>query len=746
MTLFRSWALACALAAALGVPAVRAQEKCTDCTTPNQDSESTATPVLQCWLSFGTLDLPKPERNCSPFHTMFEGPFVFALRPQIAPFLPPCTLMVQVSPPPPRPQLIVELLKQYRSCVTRGEQGEAVQAATKALELDPNCGWANAARKSAYTADCDAKINRCLGAPISVNFQDAPLCQCIEDLGQMTGLNIVLDLRSLREDGIDVQSPVTMKLEDVSLRAALGVLLHQVHAVYVVKDGAVQVTTEQEARGKPVARTYPIGDLLILPLNAFEGYAECADQTSRIGRSVVKLITATISPQTWAENGGCGSIDYFPVGKALVIYQTADVQEQIADLLAALRRVQEKLNSPAEQTTPSVECLQHPPQYCPETPAYSLTKELAAQEATAPPATPDCPAPTYGSAPSCWGSCTGMMTAPCCSTHGCNPTPCPACSQGCAGSCTAAGCCPACSAKKTKHGHSHSFVPVLMVPWPPMMPFSGPVPPCPALPDMSYASGVPVMMMPPPPAPMDAPFAVPPAPPCMPAPPAYVYEMRGQACTGMASLTGAPGDLVVHAGKEALRIRGASLSGSCTHVTFSTAHGACFEGHVHLKQEGDGQHIEVSAERGCVCCKDGHIEMCAGNPAWICFPAGYVGPASMAPSPGSWDLEKAETGIHIRSMTLEGTCERVTVSEHGDSMMLEGHVHLKCHNDDQQAKLSADHVRIYLTDGSLQLTWPTPQAATVPYITTNGTPISAPQPLCPPSIAPVPPTNSHSGY
>jgi hypothetical protein len=215
-------------------------------------------------------------------------------------------------------------------------------------------------------------------------------------------------------------------------------------------------------------------------------------------------------------------------------------------------------------------------------------------------------------------------------------------------------------------------------------------------------------------------------------PPVCVYQMQGQGGTGMAASSG----WVVRGGKEALRIHGASLSGSCTHVTLSTSHGACFEGHVHLKQEGDGQHIEVSAERGCVCWKEGRIEMCAGNPAWICFPAGYMGPGSMSPSPGSWDLEKAETGIHITSLSLEGTCERVTVSEQGESMLLEGHVRLKCHDDGQQAKLSADHVRISLADGSLQLTWPSPQPVTVPYITTNGGPVPAPQPLCPPSNAP----------
>ena len=40
--------------------------------------------------------------------------------------------------------------------------------------------------------------------------------------------------------------------------------------------------------------------------------------------------------------GGPGTIDYFPLTMSLVINQTPDIQEQIADLLAALRRLQDQ--------------------------------------------------------------------------------------------------------------------------------------------------------------------------------------------------------------------------------------------------------------------------------------------------------------------------------------------------------------------------------------------------------------------
>jgi type II secretory pathway component GspD/PulD (secretin) len=57
---------------------------------------------------------------------------------------------------------------------------------------------------------------------------------------------------------------------------------------------------------------------------------------------LIKLIMTTVAPQSWDSMGGPGSIDYYPLGMALVINQTSDVQEQIADLLAALRRLNDQ--------------------------------------------------------------------------------------------------------------------------------------------------------------------------------------------------------------------------------------------------------------------------------------------------------------------------------------------------------------------------------------------------------------------
>jgi general secretion pathway protein D len=57
--------------------------------------------------------------------------------------------------------------------------------------------------------------------------------------------------------------------------------------------------------------------------------------------TLIQLITSTIKPDTWDEVGGPGAIEEFPTNLSLVISQTQDVHEQIADLLEQLRRLQD---------------------------------------------------------------------------------------------------------------------------------------------------------------------------------------------------------------------------------------------------------------------------------------------------------------------------------------------------------------------------------------------------------------------
>jgi tetratricopeptide (TPR) repeat protein len=64
------------------------------------------------------------------------------------------------------------------------------------------------------------------------------------------------------------------------------------------------------------------------------------EQNSR-HEQLIHLITSLIRPDSWDGMGGAGRIQYYDLGSALVVNQTADVIREVEDLLEALRRIQD---------------------------------------------------------------------------------------------------------------------------------------------------------------------------------------------------------------------------------------------------------------------------------------------------------------------------------------------------------------------------------------------------------------------
>ncbi len=100
------------------------------------------------------------------------------------------------------------------------------------------------------------------------------------------------------------------------------------------------------------ARVYHVGDLVVtppgkvvipagkvvIPASYDEASAPAHEEASVDFDSLIELITATVAPDTWEDLGGWGSIKPFPANLSLVVSQTQEVHDQIADLLEQLRR------------------------------------------------------------------------------------------------------------------------------------------------------------------------------------------------------------------------------------------------------------------------------------------------------------------------------------------------------------------------------------------------------------------------
>jgi hypothetical protein len=175
-------------------------------------------------------------------------------------------------------------------------------------------------------SDQEEAIEQALQRPVRLDYKDVPLGQVLDDVRAWHGLNLAIDRSALEEAGISLRRPVSVHLSDVSLRSALNVVLHDAQLAYAVHDGVLVISTPAVCAGKLMRKVYPVRKLLGRDAN---------------GEVLIRLITRTIKSASWDVQGGSGTIDYYPVGRALVVSQTPDVQEQIEDFLASLQALAE---------------------------------------------------------------------------------------------------------------------------------------------------------------------------------------------------------------------------------------------------------------------------------------------------------------------------------------------------------------------------------------------------------------------
>jgi type II secretory pathway component GspD/PulD (secretin)/tetratricopeptide (TPR) repeat protein len=245
-------------------------------------------------------------------------------------------------------------------------------------------------------SDEEKQIERSLNSPVTLNFKETPLDQVIQDLRGYQNINIFVDEKALKEEGVPMDKLVSMHLEQLKLKSALNLMLGQMNLTYVVEDDVLKITTKEHAKGKLVTKIVPVADLVIsIPdfgpppgIDVYRSY----DRASTPARSVepnaqpyagpgslgttgtsvgapssgqfasgsnqptitksgakdtmqeqlMALIMNTVEPKSWATQGGQGTIDYYPLTLSLAINQTPDIIDQITELLAALRRLQDQ--------------------------------------------------------------------------------------------------------------------------------------------------------------------------------------------------------------------------------------------------------------------------------------------------------------------------------------------------------------------------------------------------------------------
>ncbi len=237
---------------------------------------------------------------------------------------------------------------------------------------------------------------------VNFDFKGVPLKDVVSTLKLQTQINIVLDESALNRMNFPVTTPVNLSLDNIHLRSALKVLVDGLGLSFIIENDVLKITTKEGTRGKLMQKTIPVADLVVpvhnhpLPaiydpvkqaenelemsrprLGGTTAYlpamgmrnGQIASPNSSLGaptspgsqggrlvntpqpereseqgtieQSLIRLITNSVKPDTWAAVGGSGTIEYYPLGMALVINQSPDVMGDIEVLLEQLRRLQD---------------------------------------------------------------------------------------------------------------------------------------------------------------------------------------------------------------------------------------------------------------------------------------------------------------------------------------------------------------------------------------------------------------------
>lgn len=173
---------------------------------------------------------------------------------------------------------------------------------------------------------------------VTCNFENESLERVIKVLADQAHINVVLDRQGLEEEGLQPTQPISISLKNVSLLSTLKLVLSPLNLSLTVEGGVLVVTSEHRSKGELVAKVYAVADLVVpLPGNGVANGAKTATGS----QALIDLVTRTIQPSQWDTAGGSCSTQFDDKTLSLVIRASADLHQEVAELLSQIRRLQD---------------------------------------------------------------------------------------------------------------------------------------------------------------------------------------------------------------------------------------------------------------------------------------------------------------------------------------------------------------------------------------------------------------------
>ena len=168
------------------------------------------------------------------------------------------------------------------------------------------------------------RVGRALDRTVKLEFDNVPLRDAARQIEKLAKIPVRLDEASLATGAISPETPVTFRINHVSLRNALLHMLRPEGLRFTVVDGAIEIYYPVSCVGDGPPRVYPVVDLT---------HCTAAPENADFD-TLMELLVAHVSPDQWPDGTGPGPFEVFS-GSLLV---NAD-DSLHADLLAMLKAI-----------------------------------------------------------------------------------------------------------------------------------------------------------------------------------------------------------------------------------------------------------------------------------------------------------------------------------------------------------------------------------------------------------------------
>ncbi|MBI3839158.1 MAG: hypothetical protein HY288_14660 [Planctomycetia bacterium] len=181
----------------------------------------------------------------------------------------------------------------------------------------------------------EKQIDAALAKKTEIIVEKMPLGDFADMLRSEEHLSVQLDTKALGDAGVSSNGTnVSLSVHDITLDAALALVLQPLDLTTIVRDETLWITTTDAASSHLQVAIYPVRDLIDKP-----------DEQDGTSRSILmNTIVTTVARHTWDEVGGPGAITAFAPQSCLVIRQTQETHAKIGRCLADLRKARSELN------------------------------------------------------------------------------------------------------------------------------------------------------------------------------------------------------------------------------------------------------------------------------------------------------------------------------------------------------------------------------------------------------------------